>query len=1170
MRLDKIKLSGFKSFVDPTTISFSSNLTGIVGPNGCGKSNTIDAVRWVMGESSAKFLRGESMADVIFSGSATRKPVGQASIELIFDNTDGGVGGQYANYNEISIKRTVSRDGSSVYSLNNTRCRRRDVMDVFLGTGMGPRSYAIIEQGMISRFIEAKPEEMRHFIEEAAGISKYKERRRETENRIKHTRENLERINDLSDELGKQLAHLQRQANTAEKYKILKQEERIAKAQLLALRHRGVDESAQVQKKAIAEKETAYEAAVAELRGVESKLENMREQHTEAHDHFNEVQGDYYKLGADVARIEQAIQHSKEKRQQLQNDAAELKQTLEEAQQTLAADEARITELNANHAEIKPAMEQARETEQASAQTHAKAEEAMQDWQIDWEDFNRHAAEPGKTVQVEQTRIQHLEEHQQQLHTRVTRYQEELQQLGTDDLERELAALAEQQSNAAADVTRKAEQLTECQQLITSQREQNETHVSTLDTARRGLQEQQGRYASLKALQEEALGKSDAGITDWLSEHGLNDAKRLAESIDVEAHWQTAVETVLGFHLQAIGVEQTGSLGSALSALDKGVLGIIDKSANVNTAANSNIAPALSQFVSSDWSLNSLLAGVYTAETVEQALSLRSSLASHESVVTADGVWVGPNWLRMTRNADERAGVLQREQEIRDCDKQIAELGRQVAEQQQLLNEGREALHRHEQRRDELQVELDTTNQQLSAIKSELANRETRLEQLRSRATHIQTQLSELSGLLESDTEAVDSAKQRLQQAESEAATIESQRAELEQRRDNLRAQLEQAREQARQDHDEAHQFALKMESINTELNSTRNAMQRIESQLNNLRQRSAELQQQITNSDAPFREMEQELSTALKMRQEVEERLNAARKNVQDIEHGMRETTDDSGNADRKVQEVRSQLEQLRMDFQGINVRLQTLQEQIQETGFSLEELLEGLPDDATEPAWVEMVTKLENRIQRLGAINLAAIDEFKERSERKEYLDKQTEDLVAALTTLENAISKIDRETRTRFKETYDKVNDGLKRMFPRLFGGGHAYMELTGDDLLNTGITIMARPPGKRNGTIHLLSGGEKALTAVALVFAIFELNPAPFCMLDEVDAPLDDANVGRFCELVKEMSDRIQFVFITHNKVTMEMAGQLMGVTMNEPGCSRLVTVDVDEAATLAAM
>jgi len=1169
MRLDKIKLAGFKSFVDPTNISFTSNLTGIVGPNGCGKSNTIDAVRWVMGEISAKHLRGESMADVIFNGSSGRKPVGQASIELIFDNSEGRCGGQYANFNEISVKRSVSRDGTSSYFLNSTRCRRRDVMDLFLGTGMGPRSYAIIEQGMISRFIEAKPEEMRIFIEEAAGISKYKERRRETENRIKHTRENLDRINDLRDELEKQLAHLQRQANTAEKYKVLKQEERVAKAQLLALRRRTVDENAESQKKAISEKETAYEAAVADLRGVESKLESLREQHTEAHDHFNEVQGEYYKLGADVARVEQAIQHAKEKRQQLQNDAAELEQTLSEAQETLATDERRINELNASAEEIKPALEQARAAEQTSSASLKQAEEAMHDWQLDWEEFNRNAAEPGKTVQVEQTRIQHLEDHQQQLHTRVSRYEEELRELGTDELEREISTLKEQQGQADSVIASKTENLSECQQQIATQREQNETHVHALDTARRSLQEQQGRHSSLKALQEDALGKGDTDITDWLTENGLNDAKRLAESIKVDEHWQTAVETVLGFHLQSIGVSQAANLGSALAALDKGAIGIFDRSVEI-APSDRNVASPLSGYVSSDWALDSLLAGIYTAESIDEAMSLRNRLAAHESVVTPDGVWVGPNWLRMTRNTDEKSGVLQREQEIRDIEKQIGELSSQVENEQRLLDEGREALHGFEQRRDELQQELDAANQQLSGIRAALSKNETRLEQLRNRTTNIQNQLTELRGQIDSDTQAVDSAKGRLQQAESEVATIESRRRELEQRRDNVRENLDQARDQARADHEQAHTFALRMESINTELNSTRQAMQRIESQLNTLQQRRNELEQQVKDGAEPLAKMEEELASALKLRQEVEERLNAARKSVQDIEHTMRETTDDSGHADRKVQRIRGELEQLRMDFQGINVRLQTLQEQIEETGFALQELYEGLPDDATEDTWQESVTKLENRIQRLGAINLAAIDEFKERSERKEYLDKQMEDLVDALTTLENAIGKIDRETRTRFKETYDKVNDGLKAMFPRLFGGGHAYMELTGDDLLSTGITIMARPPGKRNGTIHLLSGGEKALTAVALVFAIFELNPAPFCMLDEVDAPLDDANVGRFCELVKEMSDRIQFIFITHNKVTMEMAGQLMGVTMNEPGVSRLVSVDVDEAASLAAM
>ncbi|NNG13667.1 MAG: chromosome segregation protein SMC, partial [Gammaproteobacteria bacterium] len=658
-------------------------------------------------------------------------------------------------------------------------------------------------------------------------------------------------------------------------------------------------------------------------------------------------------------------------------------------------------------------------------------------------------------------------------------------------------------------------------------------------------------------------------VSDWLDQNGLKDAQRLAETLDVEQRWQTAVETVLGFHLQAVSVDEAGNLGQALASLDEGAIGIIERGA-VNNAVARDFSTPLAQYVRSEWSLDSLLAGIYTADSIEQALSLRGQLQAHESIVTAEGVWLGPNWMRMTRNTDEQAGVLQREAEIRDTEKRIGELAARVDDLQQQLDAGRDALHAHERSRDETQASLDAANRQHAEYKSTLGSRETALEQMRSRSQQIETQLGELHGQIEQDTGAVQEARVRLQEAEAAAAKLDAERAQLQQRRDVLRETLDEAREQARADHDAAHQHALRAESIRTELSSTKQAMQRIESQISSLQQRHAELQQVVADSEAPLKEMEEELGQALRSRQEAEEKLNDARKQVQDIEHAMREASDDNGKADQHVQEMRSQLEQLRMDFQGINVRLQTLQEQIDETGFELAELYDALPDDATEKQWQEDVAKLESRIQRLGAINLAAIDEFKERSERKEYLDKQMADLEDALSTLESAINKIDRETRTRFKETFDTVNNGFKSMFPRLFGGGHAYMELTGDDLLSTGITVMARPPGKRNGTIHLLSGGEKALTAVALVFSIFELNPAPFCMLDEVDAPLDDANVSRFCELVKSMSDRIQFIFITHNKVTMELAGQLMGVTMSEPGVSRLVAVDVDEAATMAAM
>lgn len=1170
MRLDKIKLVGFKSFVDPTTVSFSSNLTGIVGPNGCGKSNVIDAVRWVMGESSAKQLRGESMADVIFNGSSTRKPIGQASVELLFDNSDGSCPGQYASFNEISIRRLVSRDGTSTYYLNGTRCRRRDIMDLFFGTGIGPRSYSIIEQGMISRFIEAKPDDMRVFIEEAAGISKYKERRRETETRIKHTRENLDRINDLRDELEKQLAHLQRQAKMAEKYKVLKEEERLTRAQLLALRHKGVNEHAASQQRIIAEKETAYEAAVAELRGVESKLEHLREQHTEAHDDFNQVQGDFYKLGADVARIEQAIQHSKEKHQQLQLDSKEAEASLTEARGTLDTDNQRISSLDEQLAEIEPAMDAARQAEQASSEALSQAEDSMQDWQLDWEEFNRNAAEPSKTVQVEQTRIQHLEEHQQQLLARVSRYENELQELGTQVLEQEIKSLREQISSVDKEISNHTEQLQNCQQQISHCRQQDEQFVEKLDSARRDLQSQQGRLSSLEALQEDALGKSEGAAAEWLDQHGLQNARRLAETIVVEQRWQTAIETVLGFHLQAVGVEEAGNLGQALAGLSEGAIGIIERKGANDHNCQRDIAPSLAQFVKSDWPLDSVLAGIYTADSIDQALTLRSQLQAHESVVTAEGVWLGQNWMRMTCNTDAQSGVLQREQEIRDAEQHISTLATEVAELQRQLDEGRQALHEHEQHRDDLQATLDASNRKHAEIKTVLGSKQTSLEQLHARYRHIQTQLDELRGQLDQEASAVDEAHRRLQQAESQAATLDQERAQLDQRRDNLRETLEQAREQARSDYDAAHQHALRIESIRAELNSTRQGMQRIESQIATLQQRHTEIQTFISDGEAPLQQLQQDLGESLKSRQGVEEKLNAARKQVQDIEHAMRAAGDDSGKADQNVQAVRGELEELRLDYQGISVRLQTLQEQIDETTYTLQTLLEGLSEDASEESWQARVEKLERSISRLGAINLAAIEEFKERSERKEYLDKQMDDLNDALKTLENAINKIDHETRTRFKETFDKVNNGLKEMFPRLFGGGHAYMELTDNDLLSTGITIMAQPPGKRNGTIHLLSGGEKALTAVALVFAIFELNPAPFCMLDEVDAPLDDANVARFCELVSDMSDRIQFIFITHNKLTMELAGQLMGVTMSEPGVSRLVAVDVDEAASMAAM
>ena len=1169
MRLNNIKLSGFKSFVDPTTVSFPSNLTGVVGPNGCGKSNIIDAVRWVMGESSAKHLRGESMADVIFNGSSSRKPVGQASIELNFDNSEGKIQGQYAAYNEISVKRVVGRDGTSNYYLNGTRCRRRDIMDVFLGTGLGPRSYAIIEQGMISRFIEAKPEEMRVFIEEAAGISKYKERRRETENRIKHTRENIERLMDLCEELEKQLEHLKRQANTAEKYKVLKQEERLVKAQLLALRRNTLHRDAEVRQQAINEQETAYEAQVAELRRIEADVEKHRELHIEATEAMSQVQAEYYQVGGDISGLEQSIQHNKEKRAELEHTLEKMLADKAVAQTTLGEDQSRITQLNQSLEEIEPLWQAAKETEQVSASQLADAEARMHDWQLDWEEFNRTAAEPAQAIEVERTRLNHLEQHIAQLSQRLERYREEQRGLSAEALQSEISQLQSQIDTIQAGINEQNSALQQCQQNIITQRDRNEHLGQQLSDERSDLQSTQGRLSSLEALQEAALGKRSEAVIEWLRERRLDEGERLAQVLDVEHTWQHAVETVLGFQLEAIGVDNLNDIGRALDTLEKGSVSVIERGHAVPQGNVSNIAATLLSKIHSGWSLESVFAGIYIADSLEQALDLRGQLQAHESIVTPEGIWIGPNWLRVTRDDDEKAGVLHREEEIKSMQQTIADHEMSIDAVQQELNSGRERLHELEQQRSANQAELDERRSQQADMQSSMMAKKAALEQTLTRSERIKNESGELERQIEKGKQDIEAATSRLQQAEAAIKELDVQRESLVARRDELRSQLDDSREQAREDHDAAHQHALKIEAIRTEATSIKQAMQRIENQITQFDNRCEEIRQLLADSEKPMADMAAELEVLLIKRVEVEDKLNASRAKVHEIEHNMRGLSEEASANDQKTQEQRTRLEQMRMDFQGLKVRLQTVEEQIDETGFALNELLEQLQDTDTEAEWVEKVESLERKIQRLGAINLAAIDEYNERLERKTYLDAQLADLNQALDTLENAMHKIDRETRTLFQETFDKINHGLKTTFPRLFGGGHANLELTGDDLLNAGVTIMARPPGKRIGSIHLMSGGEKALTAISMVFSIFQLNPAPFCLLDEVDAPLDDTNVGRFCDLVKEMSEKVQFIFITHNKVTMELAGHLTGVTMHEPGVSRPVAVDVDEAAAMAA-
>ena len=1170
MRLERIKLAGFKSFVDPTTVQFPSHLVGVVGPNGCGKSNVIDAVRWVMGEMSAKTLRGESMADVIFNGSTGRKPVGTATIELVFDNADGSAGGQYAQYGQISVKRQVSRDGQSSYFLNGVRCRRRDITDLFLGTGLGPRSYSIIEQGMISRLVEARPEDLRIYLEEAAGISKYKERRRETESRIAQTRENLGRLSDLREEVGKQLQHLERQAAAAEKYRELKAEERRVRAELLALRWRGLEGELAGHERTLAGLENRLQAAIAGLRRVESDIEQARENQADANQTFNSVQGRFYAVGAEIARLEQAIQFARESRRRSQDDLERAEHLWEQAREHRQHDALQLAEIAAALAAEGPRLEELRAGEARVAERLVEAEQALQRWQADWEGFQHQAAEPTQTAQVERTRINHLELQEQHWQRRVERLREEAGRLLVPALDDEIRALEADEAEQRAAAAAAAAQVVEAQARIGAERADTVACDQRLHAARGRLQTARGRLASLEALQQAALGKHRGAAAQWLKQAGIDDAVRLAQGLDVDAQWQRAVETVLDLHLEAACVADLAVPAAGLGQLGSGAIALLDVESRRPAGRGALPADALLHRVNCPWELRPLLGGVRCAADLEEALRRRASLADHESLVTPDGVWVGPNWLRVARGDETHAGVLAREREIKTLAEEIGRLEEDVSFEDAALQRLRAAVAEAEQRRDGLQQAADRANRALSETLAQLSGRRARAEQIRHRADATEREIQEVLAQIAEGQAALVGARERLHHALGAMDSHAGQRDGLLAQRDELRSRVDDLRSEALRARNASHDLALRVESLRASERSLRASLERMDGQLEELAQRREELQARLSTGDAPLAEQQAMLDERLGVRLVVEGELGAARAGLEAADQRLRELEARRGEAEQGVEAERTALEAARMARQEIAIRARTVEEQFAETGFERDELLASLAPGAAADAWQERADRLTARIQRLGPINLAAIDEFKEQAERKAYLDAQHADVTASLETLETAIRKIDRETRTRFQETFDRVNAGLQDMFPKLFGGGHAYLEMVGEELLDAGVAVMARPPGKRNSSIHLLSGGEKALTAVALVFAIFQLNPAPFCMLDEVDAPLDDANVGRFCELVKEMAEKVQFVFITHNKVTMEIAKQLIGVTMHEPGVSRLVSVDIDEAARLAAI
>ncbi len=1167
MRLSGIKLAGFKSFVDPSHLPLPGNLTSVVGPNGCGKSNLIDAVRWVLGETSIKNLRGTDSEDVIFNGSRTRKPAGRASVELLFDNSDQQITGPYAAYTDIAVKRELTRDGGSQYYLNGAKCLKRDVTDLFLGTGLGGKNqYAIIEQGMVSRMVEAKPEELRQWLEEAAGISKYKERRRETESRIRGARENLSRLNDLQSELHSRLEVLARQAADAEKYKNFKEQERRLKAEVLLLRLRALEAQAVAHEAAITELEAALERARTAVGDADMQRALSELAQREASTVLNAEQGQVYEAEAALARHEQALAHAREMQTLRQRELDRLQAQLSELERRRENEGLRQQSLTEAVAQAQAHVAGAEEQEAQAQETLAFAEQTLADEQQRWEEFSQRSQAPLLEAEGERVRVQGMERAALQLDERLRRLSADRGALDLAPIQSSLLDVDEELAALEAQLGEAQEKLQGADRELQALREQRADVEQSLHASRQALADARGRQGSLETLQQAALRQDNADLVNWLKRSGFADLPRLAARLNVETGWESAVEHVLAFWLQAplVDAAQLPSRPPDVGALPKSGAAFLSGSADGLTVSAEHLASK----VSGPAALTELLHGIYLAEDADAFERLAAALKPGESVINRDGVWRGPGWSRYPSRDPDHSGVIARGRMLKQLQQQVSEHAASVAASETVLAELRARQTQMENDRRQLAQHFD---QARSRQAQRLAHRQAqavRLEQTQSRLNTLTQEIDALSAQRGEHAQELEDTRARLIELELTAEALRNERVERSRTLVSARESVQGARAGLQRGAQARGQAQVNLAAQTSALSAVTQALAALAEQSESLAMQREAGESAGLDFEEPIRLQTLEAEAARGVVQSARERLRSAREALQATETAV-------GEAARRLRECESakdmaqdRLQQARLEFENLRARREGLDAQFAETGYTRAELVEGLDENAQAQAWEEELARVMRRIERLGAINLAAIQELDEARAREAYLIAQHADVADALATLEDAMRKLDHETESRFKQTFDTVNGIFKARFPQLFGGGEAYLELTGDDMLETGIRVMARPPGKRNSSIQLLSGGEKAMTAVALLLGLFQLNPAPFCLMDEVDAPLDDANVGRFCEVVREMAQNVQFIIITHNKITMELAEQLHGVTMQEPGVSRLVSVDVKQAVQLA--
>jgi chromosome segregation protein len=1168
MRLSTIKLSGFKSFAEPTTFSLPGQLVGVVGPNGCGKSNIMDAVRWVLGESKASELRGESMQDVIFNGSGQRKPASRASVELVFDNTLARAGGQWNQYAEIAVKRVLTRDGNSSYYINNQPVRRRDVQDVFLGTGLGPRAYAIIGQGTISRIIESKPEELRMFLEEAAGVSKYKERRRETENRLKDTRENLTRVEDILRELNANLDKLEQQAEVAGKYRALQELGTRRQHQLWFLKQRDASAERQRVQQAMADAVAALDARVADLRRVEAELESVRQAHYAGGDELHGAQGLLAEAALEVSRLEERIRYVVEGRQRVQERIAGLNAQNEQWQRR--NDEA-VAEIAAIAEQIADAQLKSATLDEQAATAAAQlpaAEETLRDAQARSTAQRAEVAQVQQQIQLLAAERRNLDEQRRALQARRERLAAERDGLKPPEVQR-LADL--QGASSRADQTKAAAE---------SQLQQLSDLVPTLDAQRRTQQEGANRESAkhadlsarldaLRALQDKV--QTEGKLKPWLAKHGLDGLQGLWTKLQIEAGWEAALESALRERLSALEVSRVETVRAFADDAPPARLAFYTRPAGGHTDTHRTL-PRLAELLRlGDASLQALLGdwleGVYTATSIDEALANRAKLTHGEVIMTRDGHAVSPYAVSFYAPDTEQAGMLARAQEINN-------LQRQQRAQALIADEARSTLVRAEAAYSDAVQRLNTSRREAGEAQTRAHQLQVEHLRLQQQAEAAQTRRGQVDGeLAEIDSQLADctarnaAGEARFDALDAELATTQQRHAELDEAVVAAERALSEARAQLREHERQAQEAQFQARSLDARRAELERAIATaVQQQADNTQAAQAQEQELAQLNDSAA---QAGLQGALAVKLEREAALGTVRSRYDDLTARLRNTDDQRMTIEHSLQPLRDAITKLQLEEQAAALGGAQYLEQLASAGAELDAVARTVEEDGTKLHGLQTeIDRVNRELAALGAVNLAALEELTTSRERKTFLDAQNADLREAMHTLEDAIRKIDLETRELLGKTFNEVNTHFGRMFPTLFGGGTARLVMTGDEILDAGVQVMAQPPGKKNSTIHLLSGGEKALTAIALVFAIFQLNPAPFCLLDEVDAPLDDANTERYCKLVNEMSVGTQFLFISHNKIAMEMARQLIGVTMQEQGVSRIVAVDMDDAVKFA--